>query len=559
MGLIRGGARRPDPLDAVWPSHLRLYSDCAHLGDLWARCYTVVGYPREVAPGWFEPLIGFAEPLTLALRSAPVDLGEAVKSMSRRMIWHRGTVEADRAQGKIGRADESIALEDAETVRRDIARGDARMLEVGLTITVWGGTQEELELNCHRVESLAQGMMVALRPLRYQQLMGLKRLLPLGEGSDKLREMDSRAWATLFPFSSRDVVHPHGQLMGMNPVSRTLVIVDRFHQASPHSITIGWSGAGKSYMAKLEALRSRYRGMGVTIVDPEGEYRWLEATGATVWTLGQGQGFPFDPFSVRVSAPEEVERQGDFLVRFLHRLAPELMETFGGAVHDSLWRLLSVRSSRFSLDGEDILTADRLVAVMAEQERRAADRLRRAADRWALAAGGPTVQDDRFEVFDLSRLSEGMKGPMYLALTEWVMRRMGRESLRRLVIFDEAWRLLTDHHTAPYLEELFRRARKWGTALSLISQDIGDFTRNRAAEVCLRNAPMVLLLRQHAESVREVAELMRLHDGEVELISAATPGEGLLILDDDHLPLRVIASPTEQKLLEGPQHDAYGT
>lgn len=559
MGLAKRGACGPDPLDAVWPSHLRLHPDCAEVGHLWARCYTVVGYPREVAPGWFEPFIGFPEPMTLALRSAPVDLGEAVKNMSRRMIWHRGSVDADRAQGKIGRADESIALEDAETVRREIARGDARMLEVGLTITVWGGSQDELEQNSRRLESLAQGMMVALRPLRYQQLVGLKRLLPLGEGSDKLREMDSRAWATLFPFSARDVVHAHGQLMGMNPASRTLVIVDRFHQASPHSITIGWSGAGKSYAAKLEALRSRYRGMRVTIVDPEGEYRWLEATGATVWTLGQGQGFPFDPFSVGSTSAEEMERQGDFLVRFLHRLAPELMETFAGVVHDSLWQLLSFRSARFSFDGEDILTADRLVSMIAEHDRRAADRLRRASDRWALAAGASNVQDDRFEVFDLSRLSEGMKGPMYLALTEWVMRRMGQESLKRLVIFDEAWRLLTDHHTAPYLEELFRRARKWGTALSLLSQDIGDFTRNRAAEVCLRNAPMVLLLRQHAESVAEVAELMRLHTGEVDLISAATPGEGLLILDDDHLPLKIIASPAEQKLLEGPQDDAYGT
>ncbi|NMP22571.1 VirB4 family type IV secretion system protein [Sulfobacillus harzensis] len=549
MGLRRRWEPRRDPLDAVWPSHLALFPDYAEVGDTYARSYTVVGYPREVSPGWFEPLMGFPDPITLAISCAPVDLGEAVKSIGRRMVWHRGSVAADRAQGRIGRAEDSVALEDAETVRRQMARGDARMLEVGLTITVWGGSLEELEHNSRLLESLAQGMMVVLRRLRFQQAIGLRRLWPLGEGSDKLREMDSRAWATLFPFSSRDVVHPHGQVMGINPASRTLVIVDRFQMAAPHSITIGWSGAGKSFAAKLEAVRSRYRGIRVTIVDPEGEYRWLAERGATLWTLGQASGFPYDPFTVDTGGIEERERQGDFILRLLRRLSPELMETWGISIHDALWHLMSGPPGRFTPDSVTAVTLDRLIEATDKADRRAGSRLRLAGERWRAAAGPPNAASDRFEVFDLSRLSESIKGAVYLALTEWVMRRMGRQEGRRLVIFDEAWRLLTDHSSAPYLEELFRRARKWGTALSLLSQDIGDFTRNRAAEVCFRNAPMVLLLRQHPESLAEVAELMRLHDGEVDWIGSAGTGEGLLILDDDHLPLKVIASRQEQQWL----------
>lgn len=547
--------RQADALEAVWPSHVRLLPGYAEVGEQYARSYTIVGYPREVHPGWFEPLIGFPHPVSIAWLSAPIDTGEAVKSMSRRMIWHRGAADADRIQGRVGRADRIVALEDAETLRLDLAKGEIRMIEVGLTITLWASNLEDLENSSRLFESLAQSMMLGIRLLRYQQQIGLRRVLPLGEPADKVREMDSRAWATLFPFSSRDAVHPAGQVLGLNPLSRSFVIVDRFQLASPHSITIGWSGAGKSFAAKLEALRSRYRGWAVTVVDPEGEYASLEAVGANVWKLGgqkNGQaGFPFDPFSVGTyEEAEEENRETDFLLRWLGRLAPELMSEFGNLVHDALWRVFARRQQQFSPDSQVHLDVGVLIDEVGRDSHRAGNRLQMAHQRWSLAMGeSRRGSPEQFEVFDLHRLADGMKGAAYLALTEWLMRRMGRESNKRLIIFDEAWHLLNDGQSASYLEELFRRARKWGTAVSLLSQDIGDFTRNRAAEVCLRNAPMVLLLRQHPESVAEVAQLLRLHTGEVEIIESAGLGEGLLLLADDHLPLRIIASKKEQQLL----------
>ncbi len=148
----------------------------------------------------------------------------------------------------------------------------------------------------------------------------------------------------------------------------------------------------------------------------------------------------------------------------------------------------------------------------------------------------------------MSRLTEKMKAAAYLALTEYIARTVA-EVPRQLVVFDEAWHLLNDQNTALYLESLYRRARKWGTALALLTQDIGDFTRNKAAEVCLRNSPIVLLLRQHPESLAEVTQLMRLEVGEVELLNFAQRGQGILIVGDDHVPLNVLAAPHEVRLI----------
>jgi conjugal transfer ATP-binding protein TraC len=543
-----------DRFDLLWPSHIRFHPDHIEIGDRVVRTYTVVGYPREVHAGWFEPLLGFPNPVSLALHSAPVDTGVAVESMNRRMIWSRGSADADRILGGVTRAAQIVALDDAEQVRLDLAKGETRMVEGGLTVALWARDRAELEQSSRLFESLAQGMMLVVRPLRYQQDVGLKQMLPLGEPGDKVREMDTRAWSTLFPFASRDVIHPQGQVLGVNPFTKSLIIVDRFQMASPHSISIGWSGSGKSFAAKVEALRSRYRGWTVTVIDPEGEYYWLEQVGATVWALGDEKtpGFPFDPFSVSSAAtPDERARETDFLLRFLRRLAPELMEEYGNLVHDAAWRALAQRHEWFSPQDEATSDITRFLKGLGDAPGPAHDRLDLAWQRWGMAVGHPIVNrgDGQFEVFDLSRVGTAMKGAVYLALTEWLLRRMGREKSRRLIIFDEAWHLLNDGESAVYLEELFRRARKWGTALSLLSQDIGDFVRSRAAEVCLRNAPMVLLLRQHAEGVAEVAQLLRLHDRELQIIASANPGEGLLLLGDNHLPIHVIASTHEKDLL----------
>lgn len=561
MGLSRfRRTGNTDSMDILWPSHVRLFPHYAEVGAQRAKSYTVVGYPRTVQPGWMEPLLGFPHPLTLAIHSAPIATDEVVQSMNRRMIWSRGSTDADQKRGRLARAEQLVALEDAEQARFGLARGETRMLEVGMTLTLWAESDDELERIGRILESLAQGMMLVLRPLQYQQLLGLRRNLPLGEPVDKVREMDSRAWATLFPFSSRDLVHAHGQVFGVNTRSRSFVIVDRFQLSSPHSITVGWSGAGKSFAAKLEALRARYRGLAVSVIDPEGEYRALSRAGAHIWNLGeaetgsrQGTEFPFDPFSVQGElGPDELDRQCDFLLRFLNRLDSGLMEEFGGIVRDGLWRAARlVESGKFSpRGGADRDLVEHWTLLVGEESGRAKERLNLLYERWVRMAGRtPHHQSEPFEVFDVSRMAPGMRGAVYLALTEWIMRRMGRESGRRLVIFDESWHLLTDDSTAPYLEELFRRARKWECAVSLISQDIGDFTRSRAASVCLHNAPLVMLLRQHPDSLAEAQKILHLHDGEMEQVANAGVGEGLLLLHDDHLPFRVVASKREIDLV----------
>ena len=92
--------------------------------------------------------------------------------------------------------------------------------------------------------------------------------------------MDTAALAASFPFTSpdlpRDPAAPDalpGVLYGVNTAGPGLVAWDRWAADNHNSVTLAASGAGKSYLAKLEILRSPVRGHRVLGDRPRGRVR----------------------------------------------------------------------------------------------------------------------------------------------------------------------------------------------------------------------------------------------------------------------------------------------
>ena len=95
---------------------------------------------------------------------------------------------------------------------------------------------------------------------------------------------------------------------------------DRFAQDNHNSVILARSGAGKSYLAKLEALRSLYAGIEVAVVDPEDEYRRLaETVGGAYVHLG-APGVRVNPFDL-APGPDALTRRA----LFVHTLVAVLL------------------------------------------------------------------------------------------------------------------------------------------------------------------------------------------------------------------------------------------
>ncbi|MEV2279470.1 DUF87 domain-containing protein, partial [Nocardiopsis sp. NPDC049922] len=228
------------------------------------------------------------------------------------------------AQGRVEDPHQVTAAMDAAEIADRIATGQGRLFRVAVYVTVHAPTLEALEAELGQVHALCASLLVDAVPATFRALQGWISTLPLGTdllGMD--RSMDTDAVATLLPFTSPELVADLGEttvVYGTNTHSNGVVAWDRFHGGldNHNSVILARSGAGKSYLAKLEVLRSLFVGVEIAVIDPEGEYcRLTEAVGGRVLRLGTGQG-RLNPFAL---PPAQTDAQG-FTNRalFLHTL-----------------------------------------------------------------------------------------------------------------------------------------------------------------------------------------------------------------------------------------------
>src|SRR5213076_593714 len=114
-----------------------------------------------------------------------------------------------------------------------------------------------------RVRALCASLLLHTVPTSFRSLEGWLSTLPLGLDLLGLRRaFDTEALAASFPFAAVDPPAEDGILYGLSPAGAP-ILLDRFARENYNTVLLARSGAGKSYLAKLEALRLLFRGVQV--------------------------------------------------------------------------------------------------------------------------------------------------------------------------------------------------------------------------------------------------------------------------------------------------------
>lgn len=245
-------------------------------GDTYYRTLVIVGWPREVSPGWLQPLLSWRGAADIALYVEPVSNDIAARHLQKQRARFSSSLQ------KVGVADPmtEVAAGDATDIARSIAKGESRLLRVGLYITLRASTIEELDAEAYKVKVACSSLLLDARPTSYRALQGWLTTLPLGQDLIRMRRtFDTAAAADCLPFATGEMAgHASGILFGRG-VSRVRsdsggspVFVDRFCLPNHNMLILASSGAGKSYTAKALTGRSALQGDEVLIVDPDDEY-----------------------------------------------------------------------------------------------------------------------------------------------------------------------------------------------------------------------------------------------------------------------------------------------
>lgn len=78
----------------------------------------------------------------------------------------------------------------------------------------------------------------------------------------------------------------------------------------------------------------------------------------------------------------------------------------------------------------------------------------------------------------------------------------GNKHVRKMVVIDEAWDLLSHKHAGTFIQNGYRRARKQNASFITITQSFADYYQNATTQAALENADIRFILRQKEESLR---------------------------------------------------------
>ena len=509
------------------------------------RTLVVSGWPATASFGWLNALLNWTGNLDISYHYRPVDLSLAQSKLNRKVT------ELDSRQRQLqrkGRPEDSVtadALESAVELRQQIQRGKQKLFLVSLTLTVWADDQAGLEQASRQIEALLSSRLFVVQVALWQQSQALASVLPMGQNRLGFwRNLNSACAALTFPFIGSELADTGGILYGVNPANNSLVLVDRFSLANANSIIFAQSGAGKSYLAKVEILRQLARGVEVVIVDPEGEYQALAAS-----VCGQ---------IIRFQANQQVR---------LNLLDRQLWATEGklpkvAEVVDLLDLLIGFESN------DERLVADRLLGQLYQSF---------DSPVWADLVDLVKIQAPgllaRFEHFGSSSLGSVLGQPTnislsgsltVLALDDWptkhrpaltllfsvLVRSQAKNNLKkRLLVIDEGWLLLENPLAGKLLAGLVRRARKNYLGVCFISQQAEDFLSNPAGKTIASQSACKFLLRADSTAIKAMARQFRLSEVEQDFLLTAARGQALILAESKHATVQIVASEAEHPLI----------
>ena len=165
--------------------------------------------------------------------------------------------------------------------------------------------------------------------------------------------------------------------------------------------------------------------------------------------------------------------------------------------------------------------------------------------------------DNRLIIFDIKDLDESLRQIMMLAIAQFVHSQVKLKPQKRILMIDEGWLLLQYEESARFISGLVRRARKYYLGVTIISQQANDFLNQEYGRAIASQSSLRILMKQDTTTIQKVAQEFHLSEYEKQFLLTCDRGEALIIADQNHVALRVVASEKEHPLLTTDPKEIY--
>ncbi len=549
--------------DVIAPSALQITPRELNLGEKVARTFFVISYPRFLSTGWFSPIVNLDKVFDVSIFVHPVDTTTILRKYQKKVAEVESQIAIREEKGLVRDPVLDTAYSDLEYLRDQLQQAQEKMFKVGLYITLYGDTTDEIDKAESEIRSILEARLVYLKPALFQQEPGFKSVLPIAKDELSVHSnLNSSPLSSIFPFISFDLTSDRGILYGINRHNSSLVLFDRFSLENYNSVVFAKSGAGKSYMTKLEIVRSLMFDTDVIVIDPEREYEYLaETTGGRHFNIALSSEHHINPFDLPVprddESPADVLRNNIITLVGLFRimlggLTPEEDAIIDRAITETYALKDITANSNFTNIEPPLLSDFELVLSGMEGSDSLVQRISKYTHgTWSGFINRPTNIDmnKRFIVFSVRDMEDELKPVAMYLIMHHIWNIVRKDLRKRLLIIDEAWWMMKSEDTASFLFGIAKRGRKYFLGLATITQDVADFLGSPYGKAMITNSSIQILLRQSPTSIDLIQDTFKLSDEEKYLLLESDVGEGIFFAGLKHVAIKVIASYTEDQII----------
>ncbi len=549
--------------DVIAPSALKITPREINLGDKIARTFFVMSYPRVLTDSWFAPVINLDRVLNISIFIHPIDSADILKKFQKKVAEVQSQIMTREQKGLVRDPILDTAYRDLEDLRDQLQQAQERIFDVGVYITVYGSSTEELDKAENEIKSMLESRLIYVKPALFQQSQGFKTALPLGQDELAVNsKLNSSPLSSIFPFVSFDLTSDKGILYGINRHNASLVLFDRFSLENYNSVIFAKSGSGKSYATKLEILRTLMFDTEVIVIDPEREYEFLtQAVGGRYFNISLNSEHHINPFDLAV--PREDESPADILRSnivalvglfriMLGGLTPEEDAVIDKAITETYALKDITIDSNFAEIEPPLLSDFEMVLSGMQGSESLVQRLSKyTRGTWSGFINQATNVDinKKFVVFSVRDMEDDLKPVAMYLITHYIWNAVRKNLKKRLLVIDEAWWMMKSEDTASFLYGMAKRGRKYYLGLATITQDVDDFLKSPYGLPMITNSSIQILLKQSPTTIDSLQKTFNLSDEEKYLLLESDVGEGIFFAGLKHVAIKVIASYTEDQII----------
>ncbi|MDD3227907.1 MAG: DUF87 domain-containing protein [Oscillospiraceae bacterium] len=570
-------------LNVITPVGLEFTKNSLSVGENLGKIYGLIRYPQKVETEWLSKITNIPSTI-VSIGFKPVDNATLINAISRSVVQQHGLAEG--AKDPLSRQRAEKAAEDGEKIIMQIDREGETVGLMSVSVMPIAKDERTFKKVCRRAESIISVLKCKMRVIPNLQKESFQHLSPSFPTNGKIESILQKivplsTFVGGFPFASSGFNDGEGYYLALDS-SGSLVIVDIWRRGSDRTnsnfVIMGNSGVGKSTAIKHIIMSEYMKGTKIIVIDPESEYKdlcynlgcggdWVNAVG--------GAGGRFNPLQVRPSPrDDEQEKEIDRLYRdegygmndlalhmknleiFFSLYIPSLTDMQKAVLKKSLVELyrnfnITWDTDVSALSPEDFPIFSDLYTLVkkkadTEQDRQAyADLslllydIAEGSDSFIWNGHTTIKNESQFICLDTNALqgtSDSIKRTQYFNLLTYCWEQMSRNREERvLLICDEAYLMIDQKvpQSLVYLRNVMKRARKYESALGIISHSVIDFLSENIKQYgqALLDIPCYkLLMGTDGPNLKETAKLYDLTEAEQELLLARKRGHALFMV-----------------------------